>query len=51
MKSVRLRVREWLKGIASLGDFIEAAVLVLLAAAIVIGGLFMLGENLLKWLR
>jgi hypothetical protein len=51
MKGTWLRVRGWLKGLASIGDFIEAAVLVILVATIVIGGLFILGKNFLAWLR
>jgi hypothetical protein len=45
------RVCEWLKGLASIGGFIEAAWLVLIIVAIVIGGTLILGENLLEWLR
>jgi hypothetical protein len=51
MKEAWRRVREWLSGLASIGDFIEAAWLVLLIGAIVIGGVLILGENLLEWLR
>jgi len=45
------RLREWLRGLASIGDFIEATWLMLLVAAIVIGGLVVLGGNLLEWIR
>lgn len=51
MKGIWARLREWLKALASIGDFVETAWLILLVAAIVVGGLVLLGGNLLEWIR
>ena len=51
MNATWSRLRAWLTGLASIGDFIESAWLILLLAAIIISGLVLLGGNLLEWIR
>ncbi len=51
MRGTLSRLREWVKGVASIGDLLEATWLAVLVAAIVIGGLFVAVENLLRWLQ
>lgn len=41
------RIRKWVKGIASIGDFIEAAGLSILITAAVIAGVMVLGDYFL----
>ncbi len=51
MKGAGRRIREWMKGLASIADFIDAVWFIALIGAIVVVGILILGENLIEWLR
>ena len=51
MKRAWRRAREWVKGLASVGNFIDAVWFALIIGAFVVGGAVLLAERLLDWLK